>query len=280
MLTEEQHPEHAEEAHPGDGVLDTQRGKGQGDEGEHATKCHDIMSAEDVENVLAPPAIGEQVARHDEGDDKHLCVPQGTERNAGHRADGVQVGGHVQTLVPLAPDAQSCADDDADDHRPASLPEEALVALEGQPHEGTAQRNGDAVVGVATEHAHQEHQQIPPMEVLLADAVVLRDEEGHDALGGKFHQSHLVAVEEDILARTEEDDEQGCGQDAGNGLVGACQTGRQEDKQGEEDGRAEVHNQPYGRGPRFPHVFPFGRNKGESGPHSEEYEAVCRCLCP
>ena len=206
------------------------------------------MPTGDVQDILPSLSGSEQVTREEECRNEYLCLPQRFQCDAGHGRNHLEVSGHVQALVAFVPDAQSCADDDADDHGPARLTEEAFVALEGQPHKGTAQRNGDTVVGIATEDAHQQHQEIPPMEVLLTDSIVLGNEERHDALRRQFEDGVEVAIEENLLARTEEYDEDCRCNDADDGAVGACQTGCQIDKQGEQYRRGDVD------GPRFPDV--------------------------
>ena len=184
------------------------------------------MSAENVENFFPPFFPGQHVACQNNGGDKDLRFPQCLEGNAGDRSEYREIGGKVQTVVASLPDAQARTDDDTNDHRPAGLTEKALASLEGQPYECAAEWNGDTIVGVTTEDAHEEHQQVPAVEVLLADTCVLRDEEGCYALGGQFDERRKVAVEEYLFTRAEENNEDGSGYNAYNGLAGTCQLSR------------------------------------------------------
>ena len=183
MLAEEKQPEHREKADPRDGVLNAQGCEGQGDEREQAAECEHVVAATDVQYLFVAALHGEQVARQQDGSHKHLCLPQRLQSYTGHCHHDRGVGRRGQAVVPPLPQAQSRPDDDAHHHRPAGAAEEAVVPLQGQPHESAAQGDGDAVMGVAAEDAHEEHEQIPPSEVFLADSGVLSYEEGDDALG-------------------------------------------------------------------------------------------------
>ena len=167
------------------------------------------MLGKDLAYEPAAPVADHQIGGQADGRNEYFGVPQQAHGFCSVAGERIEIAllwlrgqGHAFA------DAQDGAYDKADDHGPAGSAEEVVPVTEGQPDETGAKGDGDAIVGVAAEDAHQQHQCVPPAEGKETDAVVLPDEEGHDALGGQpLHGLH-VALAEGVGCRKENEQEQ------------------------------------------------------------------------
>lgn len=147
---------------------------------------------------------------------------------------------------------------------------EQPVALQVRQEKKTGtQGDGDAVVRIAAEDAHQQHQEIAVLEILVGNARVLGNEERHDANGAQFEDGRLVPVEEIVRTGAEQDDEGGRTKDARNVSGGMGDTPRKIDQQGEEQCRGRIDEF------RLPDVASPFRKQGQGGKHDEKDGCIC-----
>ena len=162
MLEEEQGPEHAEETYAGDGVVQSQRGEGDGAKGIEQAIGEQSVFAGDAPQPSSPFARREEIDGQQDGKDEHLVFPQLREP-----VDRVALDqGRVLPSVG-AQDGQCRADGETDDHGPAGPPEPVGALQVGEGEEAGTERDGDAVVRVTAKDAHEEHQEIAIFEVLV-----------------------------------------------------------------------------------------------------------------
>ena len=106
----------------------------------------------------------------------------------------------------------------------------------GEGEEAGTERDGDAVVRVAAEDAHEQHQKIAIFEIFVGYAVVLGDEEWDDAGRPQLHHGGFVAVEKLGGAGAEEQDEQCRAEHSRDIAGGTGDVSGEVDQEGEQQG--------------------------------------------
>lgn len=281
ILHQEKEPEHAEEADTLYGIVDAKRCQRHGGKGSYDADRDGIVATNDAQEHLAAITPTGQIQGKAGRKNEDLGIPKrgqdgpcragNVTQRIGNELTGIEQTGWRHVI--MLQDAERRTNGKADDHGPASHPEEALQVAERNPKEGDAQRDGESAMGIAAEDAHQEHKKIPIGEILATNAPVLPNEKRHDALRTEFHQGLFVAQEKLFFARAKQHDEDARKQYAKPCLVHSCQSGSKPNEEEEEKCGADIDN------PRFPSVPSRHRQPGQGNEQDKAYPTIAGKAC-
>ena len=269
-FAEEHRPEHREEADASDGVVDAQRCKGHAGQGEDEAVGNEAIAAQGEDQLAATPLRRGEPQREEQRKHEDLRVPQQAQHHSCAVGELHQVRTQVGDMAARS-ELKYCADEPAGHHGPARQAEELAATPPGQQQESQAERQRDTVVCEAAEDTHQEHQRVGNLEILAADARVLRQEEGNDALRPQLQDCRLVACHEHRCTGRKQQDERGGEEQLKTCAVGADETCHEPHQQREHRRRGR-HDDAW-----IPHVNPRLRQHRQHEAYKEKYEQIREC---
>lgn len=190
------------------------------------------MTSEGEKEDSTAVSSGIQVDGKPHRQEENLGIPENTEH--AHRLGSVVGKGSAFPVLDGFPDAEAGSYRKSHYHGPTGCSEERVALENGHPQETRTKGNGDSVVGVTAENAHEEHENVPSAEGLFPRTLVLHKEERYDALRTEFKHGHFVAQEERVGSGEKKENEKSSEDDFRRRSVGSQQLGGEIDEQREE----------------------------------------------